>query len=401
MSIDENVNTPVFTATQIAQLRDTVKPLCEAFTLPAWCYNSPEFYQGEVHNIFMTGWIGIARLEEIPQPGDYLCAEIADEPIMVLRDKDGVVRALSRTCRHRGACVIDGKGNTRFFRCPFHGWSYDLKGNLITARQMERTVDFDASEWSLPALKVEVWEGFIFVNFDRDAAPLTPRLGPIEKRIKNYRVSELRATGAMSFWNQCNWKLSTEQAMDMYHVADTHFMPQAANWTSRAFVEQDPADYWTMLYTESRDRVHPYVTGTNQVQTPFPAIDGLSEIELGSFVLFIIYPCTIIGVLPQGALTFQMWPQGHDRTNVILNILVTQEGLEIDDYDAALRESQEGFIVTNNQDMHSAKLTQKGMKSSVLTPGRFSHLERATWELDRYVIDKVAGTQLTLTGGST
>ena len=384
----------VFTPKQLEQLRNTAKPLAEAFTLPPWCYNSPEFYQAEVREIFTKSWIGITRVEDIPKPGDYVCAEIAEEPIIVLRDKDAKVRALSRTCRHRGACLIDGRGNTRFLRCPFHGWTYDLKGNLIAARHMEDTSDFDPATWSLPELKVEIWEGFIFINFDKAAPPLAPRLGPIEERIKRYRLSELRATGPMSFWNECNWKLSTEQAMDMYHVPDTHFMPQAANWTARAFVEQDPHGCWTMLYTASRDRVHPYVTGTNQVKTPFPAIEGLTEIELGSFVLFIIYPCTIIGVLPQGALTFQMWPQGHDRTNVILNILVSQSGLEIDNYEEALRQTQEGFIITNNQDMHSAKLTHKGMKSRTLTPGRVSHLERATWELDRYVIDKVANHQL-------
>ena len=388
------VNDLALTTTQIRQLADTMRPLAEAHTLPAWCYNSFGFYQAEVREIFMKGWIGITRLEDIPQPGDYVCAEIAEEPIVVLRDKDGAVRAFSSTCRHRGACVVEGRGNARFFRCPFHGWTYDLKGNLIAARQMEQTSDFEPANWSLPALKVEIWEGYIFINFDPDATPLAPRLGPIEERIKNYRLSELRATGAMSFWNQCNWKLSTEQAMDMYHVPDTHFMPQSANWTARSFVEQDPDGCWTMLYTASRDKVHPYVTGTNQVETPFPAIEGLSEAELGSFVLFIIYPCTIIGMLPQGALTFQMWPQGHHRTNVILNLLVSQTGVELESYDEALRETQEGFIVTNNQDMHSAKLTHKGMQSRVLTPGRFSHLERATWELDRYVINKVAAAQL-------
>ena len=97
----------------------------------------------------MKGWIAITRLEDLPQPGDYLCAEIAEEPIVVLRDKDGVVRAFSSTCRHRGACVVEGRGNARFFRCPFHGWTYDLRGNLIAARQMERTSNFETAGWSL------------------------------------------------------------------------------------------------------------------------------------------------------------------------------------------------------------------------------------------------------------
>ena len=142
------MNDFVFTQRQLEQLRNTAKPLAEAFTLPPWCYNSPEFYQAEVRDIFMKGWIGITRVEDIPEPGDYFCAEIAEEPILVLRDREGVVRALSRTCRHRGACLIDGKGNTRFFRCPFHGWTYDLKGHLIAARQMEKTAGFDPTSWS-------------------------------------------------------------------------------------------------------------------------------------------------------------------------------------------------------------------------------------------------------------
>ena len=337
----------------------------------------------------MKEWIGVGRVDEIEQPGDYLCATIVNEPIVVLRDKDGEVRAFSRACRHRGACVIEGRGNARFFRCPFHGWTYDLRGNLIAARQMEETAGFDREAWPLPELRVEIWMGFVFVNFDSDAEPLAPHLGRLATTLERYRLSDLRATEPMPFWNQCNWKLACEQAMDMYHVPDTHFMPKAAQWTGRAFGEEDPSGRWTLMYTASRERVHPYVTGTNQVETPFPAIEGLSETELGSFTLFLIYPSTIITVLPQGGLTFFFYPQGPGRTDITLNLLVPASTLEMEHFDAHLRETQEGLIVTNNQDMHSARIAQRGMRSKLLTPGRYSYLERTTWELDRYVARKV------------
>ena len=98
--------------------------------------------------------------------------------------------AFSRTCRHRGACVVEGSGNARFFRCPFHGWTYDLRGNLIAARQMDQTTSFDQTQWPLTELKAEVWEGLIFINFDADAAPLTPRLTGASEALKNYRLSD-------------------------------------------------------------------------------------------------------------------------------------------------------------------------------------------------------------------
>ena len=383
------MTTPLLEASERRQLEETLRPLADAGTLPPWCYTSPEFYETEVRGIFLKEWLGVGRVDEIAQPGDYLCASIVGEPIVVLRDKDGAVRAFSRACRHRGACVVEGRGNAKFFRCPFHGWTYDLGGQLIAARQMEDTTGFDRTDYPLPELRVEVWQGFIFVNFDTDAKPLSPHLGKLETTLERYRLEEMRATTPMPFWNQCNWKLACEQAMDMYHVPDTHFMPKAAKWTGRAFGEEDPSGLWTMMYTASRERVHPYVTGTNQIETPFPAIEGLSDTELGSFTLLLIYPSTIITVLPQGALTFFFYPHGPGRTDITLNLHFHAPAFEMDDFDRHLRDTQEGLIVTNNQDMHSAKLAQRGMQSKLLTPGRYSYLERTTWELDRYVARKV------------
>ena len=379
---------------QVAQLGRTLLPLTDAYTLPPWCYTTEAFYQAEVREIFMKEWLGVGRTDEIANPGDYLCVDVAEEPVVVLRDKDGEVRAFSRACRHRGACVVEGRGNAKFFRCPFHGWTYDLRGNLIAARQMEETGDFDRSQWPLPEIRAEIWGGFIFINFDRDAAPLSPRLTGLAETFARYRFGELRATGVMSYWNECNWKLSCEQAMDMYHVPDTHYMPRAAARIGKTFGEEDPHGAWTVSYSPL-EREYPYITGTNQNETLFPAIEGLNHFERTSFNLILIYPSTIIGVLPHGALTFYFYPVGVNRTNVTLNLYYTDAAFEIDGYEAHLHETQDGFITTNNQDMHSARITQIGMNSRLLNPGRFSYMERTTWELDRYVIRKVAGDRMT------
>ena len=376
--------------TQVEELKRTMKPLADAHTLPPWCYTSESFYRAEVRDIFMKEWLGVCRVDDIPNPGDYFCADIAQEPIVIVRDKQTTVRAFTRTCRHRGACVVEGRGNARFFRCPFHGWTYDLRGRLIAARQMDKTTGFDPGEWPLLALRVEIWQGVVFVNFDPDAEALTPRLTGASEALANYRLEELRASEQMPFWSQCNWKLTTEQAMDMYHVPDTHFMPKSSSRVAKNFVHEDSNDVWSLSYSPL-ERMHPYITATNQNKTDFPAISTLNDFELSTFNLLLIYPSTIIGVLPHGALTFFIWPEGIGRTKVTLDLWFTEEGFAMDNYPHALQAAQEGFITTNNQDMHSARITQRGMQSRQLAPGRFSFLEEATWELDRYVIRRVAG----------
>ena len=242
-------------------------------------------------------------------------------------------------------------------------------------------------------LRVEVWEGLLFVNFDLDADPLGPRLAGLSETFANYRLSELRATKPMSFFNECNWKLSTEQAIDMYHVPDIHFAPKSRQWMGGTHGFEDPGGQWTTSFTEL-ELPFPYLTGTNAQASPFPATPGLTDEELKSFNMFLIYPNTLIDPLPDSALAVFFYPEGPGRTNVVLNLYYPEAAFKIPDFDKHLLEAQEGFIVTNNQDMDGARLTHRGMKSNLLRPGRFSYLERTTWELDRYVIRKVAGDQL-------
>src|SRR6266508_3193937 len=97
---------------------------------------------------------------------DWFAFEIVDEPLIVVRDKRGEVRVMSAVCRHRGMVVAEGSGNCSKFRCPYHHWTYDLDGRLLGAPAMERAIDFNKSEHSLPSLPVEIWQGFVFTSFD-------------------------------------------------------------------------------------------------------------------------------------------------------------------------------------------------------------------------------------------
>ena len=370
-----------------------IRPLETADTLAPYYYFSDDVLERETDEIFLREWACIGREDEIPQAGDYFTMTILGETIIVCRDAAGGVQVLSAACRHRGALVVEGRGNRRSFECPFHGWVYGLDGSLKAAPQMHRTEGFERKECALPSIRHELWHGFLFINFDPDAAPLAPRLRGIDERFANYKFSDLRCAGEpMTFYNECNWKLSVEQGVDMYHVPSIHGqagMEAAGIYKVNETVgAQDPDGAWTFSTTPT-EKPHPFVTGTQLGKSPFPAIEGLTAHELSAFVLILIYPNTLIAPTPDGALLFCFYPEGPHRTMARLNVCYPESTTKMPDFEKHADDARKGFEVLNYEDMGGAKITHEGMNSRFLPAGRFSHLERTTWELNKYVIQKL------------
>ena len=156
-------------------------PQLEAETLPPWCYTSQEFYQREVERIFMRQWIFIGRGDRIPNPGDYVTLDPVGVPVIIVRGDDGGVRAFANTCRHRGTRLTDGDGNCRAFSCPYHGWAYGLDGRLISIAGMEQTANFDKEAFGLISIRLESWDGFLFINFAENGLSLAEQLGGLSR----------------------------------------------------------------------------------------------------------------------------------------------------------------------------------------------------------------------------
>src|SRR5262245_4999857 len=122
------------------------RPLLDAETLPAWCYTSPDFYRREVERIFLKVWNFVGSVNQIPDPGVYSTLTFVGVPLIILRDREGVIRALANSCRHRGSELLEGKGNCKLIVCPYHSWTYDLDGSLRGAPEMEQTHGFDRTQ---------------------------------------------------------------------------------------------------------------------------------------------------------------------------------------------------------------------------------------------------------------
>ena len=188
----------VLSSDLLERLDASTNDVSHAVTLPPEIYTSDEFLSFETEALYMKEWLCVGRAERIADAGDWFTVDLVDEPLIITRDKQGTVRALSAVCQHRAMQVCEGEGNSTTFKCPYHHWNYALDGRLLGAPAMERTEDFDKSECGLPQLRVEEWLGFVFVNFDPDAAPLGPTLSRYEPFLANYDLANAVCPGTFT-----------------------------------------------------------------------------------------------------------------------------------------------------------------------------------------------------------
>ncbi|MEP3303578.1 MAG: aromatic ring-hydroxylating dioxygenase subunit alpha, partial [Roseibium sp.] len=210
----------------IRSLATSKQDVLEAETLPPECYTDANFYEFEKDALFTHDWLCVGREEWVSEPGDYFTTSTVNEPIVVTRNRKGELKAMSSVCQHRAMLVAEGSGNAKGFLCPYHHWSYSLDGDLVGAPAMNKTCEFDRKAHGLPNFKVEVWEGFIFINFDQDAAPLAPRLVHVQEAIKGYDLANADGPrpdpAPRLMWN---WKVMFENNNDGYHASRLHHGP--------------------------------------------------------------------------------------------------------------------------------------------------------------------------------
>ena len=166
----------------LEQMEASTLAVDQARTLPPECYTSKEFLEFEKDALYRRCWLYVGHESQIPEAGDYLADNILGEPVVVVRTRDGSIKAMSAVCRHRSRPLVVENGSAKMFRCPYHNWTYDLNGNLMGAPEMNNTCPLKELRQgnTLPAIRFENWNGFLFINFDEDAEPLAPSLQKLE-----------------------------------------------------------------------------------------------------------------------------------------------------------------------------------------------------------------------------
>jgi phenylpropionate dioxygenase-like ring-hydroxylating dioxygenase large terminal subunit len=228
-------------------------------TLSARVFNDPEIYRMECERIFGTGWLFLCHESQLPKAGDFFTTYMAEDPVVVVRQKDGGIAAFLNQCRHRGMriCRAD-QGNARTFTCAYHGWSYDLGGRLASVPKEEcYSAKFDKTEWGARRVtRVESYKGLVFGCWSESAPSLTAYLGAaafyLDGLVDRLDGGTEVAGGVHKWVVHCNWKMGAEQFIsDMYHAPITHvsaieaYMPENYDPERQSPDSREGRQWWT------------------------------------------------------------------------------------------------------------------------------------------------------------
>jgi phenylpropionate dioxygenase-like ring-hydroxylating dioxygenase large terminal subunit len=368
-------------------------PFDEARMLPALAYTSPEVLAEEHRRIFAGEWSCVGRTADLPSRGDYLVAEIpsADplhpgehRSIVVTRGDDGALSALDNVCVHRASPLLQGCGNDARITCPYHAWVYRLDGQLVGAPYMNRTVDatgkaFDPADHHLTTLRLEEWEGFVFVTHDPNAAALQSRIGGLTDVVGRYHMADyVPVHRQVDVWDT-NWKLLFENFMDAYHVFKVHKNSFAKNGDNTLLTTMhDGTDHYAYhLVGHAADAASGVAHPSNAT------LEGEWRHTL---LLGAVFPTHVMQLQPDWLWYLQLSPLGVDRVRIRWDVSVAPEVLaDQADPGAYVARLLDLLNLVNAEDRPIVEGVFRGVRGC--DPGRapLSYLERNVYDFDRYI----------------
>ena len=367
----------------IAALRDnTAVPFERARAMPTEVYTSPDFVEAELEHIFSKDWFCVGRADALSAAGDYVTAELADQPIVVLRDREGTLRAMSNVCLHRMSTLLHGRGNAKTIVCPYHAWTYNLDGKLRGAPAMTQNEGFCKDQYKLPQVRCEEWLGWVFVCLDSNATPVADQPSEVAEMISGYDM----ANYSESFYEEhiwdTNWKVLAENFMESYHLPVCH----AGTIGGLSKLEEmicppgRPAfNYHTILKEESLRIAMAHPTKN----------DRLKGEERRTTYLLALYPSLMITLTPGYFWYLSLHPKGPGQVHIRFGGGMSNDFSDDADTDENFAQLKTLLDDVNVEDRGCTEKVFRGLCSDAATPGHLSHLERPNYDFAQYLMAKI------------
>ncbi|HEY1377665.1 MAG TPA: SRPBCC family protein [Gemmataceae bacterium] len=330
---------------------DPTLPLDRASTIPSGWYFDADLAELERRTVF-AGWQAVGRLDQVARPGSYLTAEVAGEPVAVLRDEAGVLRAFHNVCRHRAAAVLtEPCGTATKLRCRYHGWTYDLAGRLRGAPEFDGVADFRREDFGLVPLIADAWGPTVWVHPQSAALRLADFLSPMPERTEPLGVGHVVWHGSRTYDLGCNWKVYVDNSLDGgYHVNTIH--PGLAGVI-------DYSHYRTELYANANVQVSPLKPAAD-------AVEGVVRVGDTAYYWW-VFPNFMVNLYAGVMDTNLVLPLGPERCRVVFDFYFadsTSADFVAQSLDVAERIQQEDVGVCED--------VQRGLRSRSFSTGRFS-----------------------------
>ncbi len=365
---------------------------------------SKEFYDLEQEHLWPRTWVIAGRAEDVPEPGDYFTFDDLGVPLLVVRGTDGEINCFANTCQHRGAPVVrEERGSARRLRCQYHSWTYEVDGGTLVSVPDERDfVDLDWSKRCLPRARCEVFAGFVFVNRDLDASPLADWIGPAAEMFAPFRADQLREVYRESRIVPCNWKVTAEAFLEVYHFRHIHSHDGISILDNRgAAMGLYPNGHSRMITPYSRQNCERMgMDGWDDWrlidQRGMRAIDGVPAMVDCTSSAVSLFPNVII---PLGRIGFPInvfWPIDERTTRLDwIYYALPPEGEDRFDSEA-LPEAWRSRRGTYDQIMAEDELNMAPMHTSMESPAfegmPINYQERRIWHLHEQ-IDRIIGAE--------
>ena len=358
-------------------------PVEQSTAMPPAVYHSEELHTLERDRIFAKEWLCVGRANDIPNAGDYLTFSINDQPIFSMRGTDGTVRSFSNVCLHRMMRLLDGTGNCRRIVCPYHAWTYGVDGRLIGAPHMQRSPGFEPGEHGLPAIRTELWHGWIYVTLNEAARPVAELLAPLEPSVARYRMADYVPIAMQDHVWDTNWKLLTENFMEGYHLPVAHRETVGA-WFPANDTEF-PADrndaYTYQTFIKNSDAKYGLAHRDNRV---------LQGRERCTTVMPTVFPTHMYVLAPDHLWYLSLRPQGVGQVQVRFGVALAPEvHATLDNVETFTAELISFFDKVNNEDRFVVEGLYRGTAAPLAKPGRISWLEREIHDFIVYLADRL------------
>ncbi len=321
--------------------------LAFASTIPSSYYTDRDVLAAEQRNVFAKTWQLAGRAEQVRDAGQFFTTVIANEPVLVVRGNDGVLRAMSNVCRHRAGPVAHGEGKRPVLQCGYHGWTYSLAGALLTTPEMDGIECFDRTSVTLPQFRIEEWNGLLFICLDPAAPSLGDYFGGLQRDMPRHDYSGFRLAARKVWEVACNWKVYVDNYLEGYHIPIVH---------PGLFRELDYPNY----RTETKKN---YSIQFAPTKRPDRIRTTSEEDQVRYFWLF---PNLMLNVYPDNLSTNLIVPAGHEKTVTIFEWYFRDPGEP--DVGDTVRFSDEIQI----EDIAICEAVQRGLGSSTYMSGRYS-----------------------------
>ncbi|MEE9333028.1 MAG: SRPBCC family protein [Granulosicoccaceae bacterium] len=354
-----------------------------ATNMPPNLCRDPGIAHLEHEKIWKQDWVCPGLAADIPKSGDYLSYSIADEAIYCIRDDKGEIRTYSNVCRHRMMQLVEGRGNSQRIICPYHAWTYDLKGKLVVAGQMRESSVFDKTKICLPEFRTEIWNGFIYVTLNNDAASVEQLLTPLADQVARYEMQNYIPVVTQDHtWNS-NWKLLTENFMEGYHLPVAHKETVGA-WIGlkdTVFPDKVHESFTYQTFTKADGAAYGIAHPDNTI---------LKNEWRNTSVMPTVFPSHMYVCAPDHMWYLSLRPKGIGQINVRFGASLAPElYCSLDNREEAIKDLIEFFDKVNDEDRQLVEGIFKGSKSEYATPGPLSWLEREIHDFEQYLANRL------------